>query len=111
MPRQGDEHVMDDERVRYMRGCVEMMQAMVEGLQDRVAKLEAENRALRAENAALRRRVEQLTTTATTTAPPSSPPPPTCPPFVKPNAPPGRRKRPGRPKGHPAALRPPPRHV
>ena len=69
-------------------------------LEERVGKLEAENRRLR-------RRVKELTAAARdgqglgVAAPP---------PFVKPPAR-GRRKRPGRKKGHPAALRPVPDHV
>src|SRR2546428_7974767 len=40
-----------------------------------------------------------------------TPPPPSLPPFVKPNRPPGRRKKPGRKAGHEAALRPPPEAI
>jgi transposase len=72
--------------------------------EERVGKLEAENRRLR-------RRVKELTLTAAAApcdggaaAAPSTPP------FVKPPAR-GRRKRPGRKAGHPAALRPLPTHV
>jgi hypothetical protein len=40
------------------------------------------------------------------------PPPPAPPPFVKPSVPPRRgRKKPGRPVGHPPALRPPPPEI
>jgi transposase len=73
----------------------------VADLEERVGKLESENRRLR-------RRVKELTAAArdgqgdgAAAAPPS---------FVKPPAR-GRRKRPGRKKGHPAALRPVPDHV
>ena len=69
-------------------------------LEERVAKLEAENRRLR-------RRVKELTAAA---SPPPGPAPASCPPFVKPSVR-GRRKRPGRRKGHAAALRPIPDHV
>jgi|SRR5215213_4053709 len=73
-------------------------------LEHRVAKLEAENRRLR-------RRVKELTVAAAASASPgerAAPPPP----FVKSAARHGgRRKRPGRKAGHPAALRPAPDHV
>ena len=71
----------------------------VADLQDRVTALGAENRRLR-------RRVKELTAAAAP-APFSAPSPPA---FVKPSAR-GRRKKPGRKKGHPAALRPLPDHV
>ena len=69
----------------------------IDRLEQRAAKLEAENRTLR-------RRVKELTAAAA--SPPSCPGPPP-PAFAKPSAC-GRRKRPGRKKGHPAALRPVP---
>ena len=70
----------------------------VADLEERVAKLGAENRRLR-------RRVKELTPAAASDACAAPPPP-----FVKPSAR-GRGKRPGRKKGHPAALRPLPDHV
>lgn len=69
----------------------------VADLEERVAKLEAENRQLR-------RRVKELTAAAATPPRGGAPAPP---PFVKPSAR-GRRKKPGRKAGHPAALRPVP---
>jgi hypothetical protein len=78
----------------------------------RVADLEEQVVALQAENRRLRRRVKELTTAAA--AGPSDGPPgrhAAAPPhFVKPAAR-GRRKKPGRKQGHPAALRPVPDHV
>src|SRR5207253_2747702 len=69
-------------------------------LRERVDKLAAEN-------GRLRRRVKELTAGASSEghAGASAPPP-----FVKPSSR-GRRKRPGRKKGHPAALRPVPTRV
>src|SRR5438876_7591391 len=67
-------------------------------LEERVAKLEAENRQLRG-------RVKELTAAAASSPP--GPAPASTPPFVKPSVR-GRRKRPGRKKGHAAALRPVP---
>ena len=79
-----------DERVpRY-----EELAALVADLRQRVASLEREN-------ADLRRRLAGG-------APPPAPPPP----FVKPSVGPGRRrKKLGRPAGHPPALRPPPPEI
>ena len=74
----------------------EELAALVADLRERVASVEREN-------ADLRRRLAGG-------APPPAPPPP--PPFVKPSVRPGRkRKKLGRPAGHPAALRPPPPEV
>jgi hypothetical protein len=77
----------------------EELVGLVAELRGHVRRLDRENAALRAENAELRRRLEQK-------------PPPPPPPFVKPSLPPRRKgKKPGRPDGHPAALRPPPPEV
>jgi transposase len=71
----------------------EELSALVADLRQRVASLEREN-------ADLRRRLG------------GGPPPPPPPPFVKPSVRPGRRrKKLGRPAGHPPALRPPPPEV
>jgi hypothetical protein len=71
----------------------EELVALVRELRDRVAVL---GRA----NADLRRRLEEKA------------PPPPPPPFVKPSLPARRKpKKPGRPEGHPPALRPPPPEV
>src|SRR3954452_18507084 len=72
----------------------EELVTLVGELRERVAVLEREN-------ADLRRRLEGR-------FPPPTPPPA----FAKPSLPPRRkRKKPGRPEGHPAALRPPPPEV
>ena len=83
---------------------VPMLQEIVSALQEQVRQLKEDNARLREENERLRRRVEELTAAP---RPPSPPPPP----FAKPAAPPGRRRSPGRPAGHEASLRPPPRKV
>lgn len=71
----------------------EELAALVRELRERVAVLEREN-------AELRRRLEEKT------------PPPAPPPFVKASlAPRGKGKKPGRPEGHPPALRPPPPEI
>jgi hypothetical protein len=76
----------------------------VADLRERLEKLEAENRRLR-------RRVKELTAAATA-AGAQTQLCPSPPPFVKENVKPqGRRKRPGRKAGHPAALRPAPAQV
>jgi hypothetical protein len=74
----------------------------------RVADLEGRVAALDAENRRLRRRVKELAAAAASSSPPGPAPPP--PHFVKPAAR-GRRRKPGRKAGHPAALRPVPDHV
>jgi len=71
----------------------------------RVAELEKRCVRLEKENARLVRRVSQLTEKLAE-KPKASPPP-----FVKPNVPGKRRKRPGRKAGHPAALRPKPKRI
>ncbi|MBA3278663.1 MAG: IS66 family transposase [Geodermatophilaceae bacterium] len=69
---------------------------LVRDLHERVAGLERENADLRLQLRELRDKT----------------PPPAPPSFVKPSLPPGRRgKRPGRPAGHPPALRPPPPEI
>src|SRR4051794_34716543 len=94
-------------------------------LQGQNAALGAENDRLRAERAALtkalaraHRQIEELKAARQPVPMPSpvedpaadpSPPPP--PAWVKPDVRGRRRKRPGRKKGHPAALRPPPAKV
>jgi hypothetical protein len=75
---------------------VEELIAVVRQLRDRVAELEREN-------GRLRRELDQLKQQK----PPSGPPP-----FVKGSLPARRkRKKPGRPEGHTAALRPPPPEI
>lgn len=67
--------------------------------------LRKENAALKAENAKLKRRIADLTGKSSIREerePPS---------FVKPNVPDRPRRKPGREKGHPAALRPRPKKI
>lgn len=71
----------------------------VGALEERVSKLEAENRRLR-------RRVKELTSAAAPGSCGGTPPRPLVKPPVR-----GRRRRPGRKAGHPAALRPVPDRV
>jgi len=83
------------ERDVYRRDCYHSG-VRVGALEERVGKLEAENRRLR-------RRVKELTAAASP-GPCSDPAPPA---WVKPSVR-GRGRKPGRKKGHPAALRPVP---
>src|SRR5438477_4049168 len=71
-----------------------------------IAALRSENGKLRKENALLKRRVEELTRIA---ARKSKDAPAKPPPFVKPAVPDGKRKKPGRRRGHRPDLRPRPR--
>jgi transposase/regulator of replication initiation timing len=70
--------------------------------------LRQENTALREENATLRKRIAELTAVSSATAASDSTAPPA---FIKPNTPQKARRRPGRPVGHEAALRPHPRKI
>jgi len=70
---------------------------VVAELRERVATLERENADLRRQLAALLDRQDKT--------------PPAPPPFVKPAMPKRRTKKPGRPVGHPPALRPPPPEI
>jgi transposase len=77
------------------RPSYEELARLVRELRDRVAELEKLNAQLRAEL----ERIKQ-------DKPPSPPPP-----FVKPPLPRRKRQKPGRPRGHPPALRPPPPEI
>jgi regulator of replication initiation timing/transposase-like protein len=68
--------------------------------------LRKENAALRKENVLLKRRVAELTRASNNHPAPTKPPP-----FVKPAVPDRMRKKPGRRRGHQAALRPRPKKV
>jgi transposase len=71
----------------------------LKGLRKRLTELEAEN-------VQLKRRIQELTGRPSGEVKPAEPPA-----FVKPNVPAKVRRKPGRPKGHPAALRPLPRKI
>lgn len=71
----------------------------------RIDRLEQSNRNYREQNKRLKQKLADLT--ATLKHKPKPPPPA----FVKPNTPQKQRKRPGRKKGHPAALRPVPETI
>src|SRR5215207_988100 len=88
-----------EEKVRLMRGTIDYVESVVGGLNYELRVRDFRIRELEQENRRLRKRLEE-----------QAPPPPAAPPpwFVKPNQPPGRRKRPGRKAGHEAALRPVP---
>lgn len=72
----------------------------IDRLEQRVAKLAAENKLLK-------QRVKELTLTSAQASEPAA----EAPAFVKPSIATRRHKRPGRKKGHPAALRPVPDHI
>src|SRR5438270_1412867 len=82
---------------------LEELVALVKELRERVAELERHNARLRQGNEQLQRELDELKQNK----PPSGPPS-----FVKATLPPRRRrKKPGRPQGHPPALRPPPPEI
>src|SRR5215204_6115815 len=86
-----------EEKVRLMQGTIDYVESVVEGLRYELRVRDFRIRELEQENRRLRKRLEEQ-------APPPPPPAAPPPPFVKPNQPPGRRKRPGRKAGHEAAL-------
>ena len=93
-----------DEELYWLKASVTLLEARVRGLEYELRQRDRRIAELEEQNAVLRKRLEEQ----------APPPPPNCggpPPFVKPNRPPGRRKRPGRKEGHEAALRPPPDHI
>lgn len=82
---------------------IEELAALVKELRGRVTELERRNVQLEQENAALRRELEGVKQNKPPAGPPS---------FVKRSLPSRRRKKkPGRPEGHAAALRPPPPEI
>jgi transposase len=92
-----------DEELYWLKASVTMLGLRVRGLEYELGQRERRIAELEGQNALLRKRLEE-----------QAPPPPSeggPPPFVKPNKPPGRRKRPGRKPGHEAALRPPPETI
>ena len=87
-----------EEQLRHMRGTIECLDALVQGLNYELRVRDIRIHELREENALLCKRLEEQ-------APSPQPP---LPPFVKLPAKSHRHKKPGRKKGHEAALRPPP---
>jgi len=90
----------------WLKASVTMLELQVSGLGYELRQRDLRIRDLEKENAVLRKRLEEQSP-----PPPGSPGSPESSPFVKPPAPPGRRKKPGRKAGHEAALRPPPDHI
>jgi transposase len=81
---------------------LEELFALVKELRGRVAELERCNARLLHDNEQLRRELDEFKRNK-----PPSPPPW----FIQPPPPRGKRKKPGRPQGHPPALRPPPQEI
>jgi transposase len=94
-----------------MPGTLHMLQATVNGLQH---ELHVRNLRLKEQDQEivhLRQQVEELKQQAVNSGPTASPQPDAPPPWVKPNVPARRRKKPGRRVGHEAALRPLPARI
>jgi transposase len=95
---------------QWLRGDRDYLRVQLFRADRQFAQLQEQNERLARENAALARRVDELTAGLRhgpgEEATESSPPP-----FVRPNVPDRPRKRPGRKRGHPAALRPVPAEV
>src|SRR5438552_726929 len=99
---------MERDEVYWLRGTITMLEAQVEGLEYelrvRDIRLEEKDKYI----AELEQRVEELKKQATGSQQGNDGKSPALPSFIKPNVRHGRRRRPGRKKGHEAALRPMP---
>ena len=98
---------MYEDRIHWLRVELNAVYAQMEVKDEDIARFRKENLELRRENARLSQQVKELTAVrpepeAKVTAPPS---------FVKSNVPEKVRRKPGRPTGHEAALRPQPRKI
>jgi transposase len=91
----------------WLRGTITMLEATVEGLQYELHVREIRLKEKDQEIARLRQQVDELKQQAVASLPPIQP----LPPFVKPNVPSRRHKKPGRRNGHEAALRPLPANI
>lgn len=110
----GDEHreyqvKWLEEEVRLQRGTIDYLESLVEGLQYelRVREIRLKEKGRRI--AELEQRVRELSERAA--GDPAAAAPTLPPPFVKQNVPRRRRRKPGRKKGHEAALRPMPAKI
>lgn len=97
---------MYKEHAHWLQLDVNASHARVSALVIERDALREERDALRKENAALKQRIRELTG-----VPPSCERPQEVPAFVKPNVPEKVRRKAGRQKGHPAALRPGPEKI
>src|SRR4051812_7588590 len=100
-----------EEQLRLERGTIDYLEALVEGLQYELHVREIRLKEKDKHIAELEQRVPELSERAAG-APEAEAAPPALPPFVKANVPRRRRrKKPGRKKGHEAALRPMPAKI
>jgi len=95
----------------WLRGTITMLEATVEGLQYELHVREIRLKEKDQEIARLSQQVEELKKQAVSSGTVASPQANSLPSFVKPNVPVRRRKKPGRPDGHEAALRPVPAKI
>lgn len=106
----GDPHAiarMYEQRAHFLQLQCNGLREELSLLDDDIATLRKENNALRKENTRLQRRVEELTHAGTSGKTPAAKPPP----FVKPGVPDRPPRKPGRRRGHKAALRPRPKRA
>ena len=103
---------MDGDREHFLLRKINDLREQGDRLDAENLKLKAENRALRRELARAHRQIEELKAARQPAVAAEGAPSDAPPPWVKPDVP-GRRRRkkPGRKKGHPAALRPAPAEV
>jgi hypothetical protein len=95
----------------WLRGTITMLEATVEGLQYELHVRELRLKEKDQEIARLSQQVEELKKQAVSSSSAVSPQVNSLPPWVKSNVPRHRRKKPGRPNGHEAALRPLPAKI
>ncbi len=94
------------EHAHWLQLDVNALRARISVLREERDALREERDALRKENAALKQRISEMTGISSSCEPMQE-----VPAFVKPNVPEKVRRKPGRPEGHPAALRPKPRKI
>jgi hypothetical protein len=95
----------------WLRGTITMLEATVEGLQHELHVCEVRLKEKDQEIARLSQQVEELKKQAVSSGTVASPQANSLPPWVKPNVPNRRRRKPGRLNGHEAALRPMPAKI
>jgi transposase len=95
----------DGDESYWLRGTITMLEAQVDGLEYELRVRDIRIKEQDQEIARLREQVEELKKQAVGSGTAASPEPDAVASWVKPNVPRRRRKKPGRPNGHEAALR------
>jgi hypothetical protein len=100
-----------EEQLRLERGTIDYLEALVDGLQYELHVREIRLKEKDQRIAELEQQVRELSEPAAGDPKAAAAPAPALPAFVKEDVPRRRRKRPGRKKGHEAALRPMPAKI